>query len=86
MYINVGNNLFLPEGDDYSKREFSKVTEEITLEGNAVLQQLRLQQAAEQMSRPKPIQKKADQSAKSRSTEKKKLSYKEILDEVVASK
>lgn len=86
MYINVGNNLFMPEGDDYSKTEFSKVTEEINLEGNAVLQQLRLQQAAEQMSRPKPIQKKADKSVKSQNIEKKKLSYKEILDQVVASK
>ncbi|WP_312651935.1 hypothetical protein [Aminipila sp.] len=86
MYINVGNNLFMPEGDDYSKTEFSKVTEEINLEGNAVLQQLRLQQAAEQLLRPKPIQKKVDKSDKSQNIEKKKLSYKEILDQVVASK
>lgn len=83
MYINYGDNLFLPEGDDYSKTEFDKETEEISLEGNVILQKLRIQQAAEYALRPKPIPKKVSKSVK---TEEKNLTYKEIFDSVVASK
>lgn len=86
MYINYGNNLFMPEGDDYSKTEFDKATEEISSEGNAILQKLRMQQAAEYASRLKDTQKKVKKAAKILEKEEKKMTYKEIFDEMVASK
>lgn len=86
MYINFGDNLFMPEGDDYSKTEFDKATEEIALEGNVILQELRIQQAAYQAQRPVAVKKKTDNQVKSQGKEQKKLTYKEIFDEMAASR
>lgn len=86
MYINFGDNLFMPEGDDYSKTEFDKATEEISLEGNVVLQKLRIQQAAYQAQRPMPVKKKQEKTVKPQEKDQKKLTYKEIFDKMAASK
>lgn len=86
MYINFGDNLFMPEGDDYSKTEFDKSTEEIALEGNEILQKLRIQQAEGQIQKPVAIKKKTNDTGKSQGKEQKKLTYKEIFDEMAASR
>lgn len=81
MYINFGNDLFLPEGDDYSKKEFDEKAEIIVSQGAAILHELRLQQEAERATRPLP--KKVE---KPKQEPGKKLTYKEILESVAASK
>ncbi|MHC1722004.1 MAG: hypothetical protein AB9836_02230 [Aminipila sp.] len=86
MYINFGDNLFMPEGDDYSKTEFDKTAEEIALEGTAILQELRIQQVANQALRPLPVKKIQNKTVKSQGKEQKKLTYKEIFDEMAASR
>lgn len=83
MYINFENNLFLPEGDDYSKAEFDKNAEEIALEGNERLQKLRTQQYHEQELKPKHKQKNGNETKEDTN---KKLSFKEIFHDVAASK
>ncbi|QHI72531.1 hypothetical protein [Aminipila terrae] len=86
MYINYGDNLFMPEGDDYSKQEFDKDAEEIALKGNVVLQELRMQQAADQALRAETVQEKVSKPAENHKKEQKKLSYKEIFDQMKESK
>ncbi|MGN0710337.1 MAG: hypothetical protein ACI4LO_01155 [Anaerovoracaceae bacterium] len=72
MYINVGDKLFLPEGDDYSKQEFDRRREELELQGQNILKELRgsVKEAA----------------GVKIGEGKKKLTYKEILEQTAASK
>ncbi|QAT43829.1 hypothetical protein [Aminipila luticellarii] len=86
MYKNLGNHLFLPEGDDYSKKEFDKDAEEIVSAGNSVLRELRIQQAAEQTARLKSAPQKTNTLHKNHDKEQKKMTYKEIFDEMAANK
>lgn len=98
MLKKYGRDLFLPEGDDYSKTEFDQHQEEMSMQGQAVLQRLRMEQVAAQQNY-KTVQKgvksndgaatttvrgKDNQKAGANSEEK--LSYKEMLEKAVARK
>ncbi len=82
MYINYGNNLFLPERDDYSKSEFNNETEELEAEGKAVLNRLREQQVRNN-NKNNCINKTC---TKDKVDKNKKLTYKEIFDSVASTR
>lgn len=87
MYINVGDKLFLPEGDDYSKQEFDSRREELELQGQNILKELR-GSVNEELKKSQMKKKTGSKEAAGVKTgeEKKKLTYKEILEQTAASK
>lgn len=87
MYINVGDKLFLPEGDDYSKQEFDSRREELELQGQNILKELRgsVNEELKKSGMKKNTGSKEAVGVKT-GEEKKKLTYKEILERTAASK
>lgn len=87
MYINVGDKLFLPEGDDYSKQEFDSRREELELQGQNILKELRgsVNEELKKSGMKKNTGGKEVARVKN-GEEKKKLTYKEILERTAASK
>ena len=96
MIKKYGRDLFLPEGDDYSKTEFNQHHEEMQADGQAVLQKLRMEQMAQQQKlvasqlekagSASAIGKGGGQKAQKEANPDKKLSYKEMLERAVARK
>lgn len=100
MIKRYGRDLFLPEGDDYSKTEFDQHQEEMNAEGQAVLNRLRMEaemaRAASEKQRGKDNGRASGntnasskivntlQESKAESDEK--LSYKDMLEKAVARK
>lgn len=83
MYINFKTELFMPEGDDFSKEAFDKETEEILHQGNQVLIKLREEQMKQLAATAKPkvaVYVKEDKQQE----DEKNLTYKEILKKVAA--
>ena len=96
MIKKYGRDLFLPEGDDYSKTEFNQHQEEMLADGQAVLQQLRMEQMVAQQScmaagcraesKASSSNSPSNVSHKVRANPEEKLSYKELLEKAVARK
>ena len=88
MFVNTGKNLFLPEGDDYSKDGFQKDREEISSEGTSLLTSLRKEdtdkyrtEAAARMER----QRKAERERRASGKQEPK-SYKELFESMINNK
>lgn len=89
MIKQYGRNLFLPEGDDFSKQEFDRHQEEMNLQGQRLLDSLResgrmSEQRGSQKMQQKPKAKPTAEKGKNDSEEK--LSYKEMLKRAAARK
>lgn len=89
MHINYGNELFMPEGDDYSKTEFDLEKEKMISSGNQILQQLRMEQMYEQAKNVKihnELKSESVENSEKEKAEENTFSFKELLNSVAASK
>ena len=100
MIKRYGIDLFLPEGDDYSKTEFDQHQEEMNAEGQAVLNRLRMEAEMARAASEKPRGKDSGRASgntnasskivntlqRSKAESDEKLSYKDMLEKAVARK